>query len=191
MTQTAGWDGILADGETIVWQGQPEPGIAWRDAISATSAFGVVFTGFALFWMAMAATIIGGGSGPGFPFSMFPLFGLPFLAVGLYFLVGHVIVDAYVRSTTWYTLTDRTAFVASNAFGQRKLSSYPIREMPFLELDDTAPGSVLFWHEDSPRSHRTGRIGFRRIAEARAVHARLREARGALNFAERQARAGA
>ena len=199
--ECTGWDGLLEDGETILWQGQPVPGIVWRDVISPMGLFGAVFTAFALFWMAMAAAIIGGDAG--FPFTLFPLFGLPFLAVGLYMMLGHVIVDGYVRSATHYTLTDRTAFIATDAFGKRSLKSYPIREMPFLELEDGMPGSVMFWEEELRRARRSparpgarvrhatatrNSVGFRRIDAAREVYRMLREARGALNFADRQAR---
>ena len=177
-----GWEGILQPDETILWRGKPEPGIRWRDAIGVKSLFGVFFGGFALFWMAGASALLSGG--PGFPFTLFPLFGLPFLLVGIYMAAGHVFIDAYVRANTWYTLSDRTAFVATDAFGRKNLKSYPIRDMPFLDLEDDRPGSIFFG--EVRRQNHTQRVGFLRIIEARQVYRMLREARGALNFADRQ-----
>ena len=198
MTQGSGWDGILQQGETILWQGQPERGIVWRDALSPLGLFGVVFTGFSLFWMGAAASML--RDGPGFPFTLFTLFGLPFLMVGLFMMGGHVVLDAYVRATTWYTLTDRTAFVAREAFGKRTLESYPIAEMDRLELADGVPGDVIFGmaHNAYPKrvakqrrsrnrlvTGTTVQLGFRRIAEARKVWRLLRDRRAALRRIDR------
>lgn len=195
MTDRPGWDGLLAPDEAILWQGRPSAALHWRDAIRASGAFGLLFSAFAVFWIVMAASLIGGaGDGPGFPFSMFPLLGVPFLLVGLYMSVGHVIVDAHIRAHTWYTLTDRTAFVATELLGQKSLKRYPVFAMPFLDLEmgpQPGLGSVLFSdgaaRGERPQGH-ARRIGFCHIAEAHAVYALLRDARGALNFADRQVR---
>lgn len=188
----AGWDGILQDGETILWQGQPVPGIRWRDMLSVQSAFGVVFGGFALFWMAMAAALTRGTGAPGV-FTVFPLFGLPFLAVGLYMVAGHVVIDALRRGKTWYTLTDRTAFVASEFLGRKSLDSYPLAKMPFVRLIDGDPGGIEFGDvipvRRNTRSAGGRRAplgvvsvapGFHRIGDARRVYAQMRRARAAL-----------
>ena len=54
MTETPdGWEGILAPGETIIWQGQPDAGIVWRDLISGETLMGVPFTAFAVVWVTM------------------------------------------------------------------------------------------------------------------------------------------
>ena len=198
MNSASGWDGILEPGETILWQGQPERGIVWRDALSPLGLFGVVFTGFSLFWILAAASML--AEGPGFPFTLFPLFGLPFLLVGLFLMGGHVVLDAYVRATTWYTLTDRTAFVARAVLGKRTLESYPIASMDRLELADGVPGDVIFGmarHTYPDRVARQGRsrnklvtgtrtqLGFRKITEARKVWRILQDRRAALRHMDR------
>jgi hypothetical protein len=193
MTQAsrAGWDGILQDGETILWQGQPVPGIRWRDLLSAQSAFGVVFAGFALFWITAAAAMTAGSGAPGV-FAFFPLFGLPFLAVGLYMVGGQAVIDAMRRGKTWYTLTDRTAFVASEFLGRKSLDSYPLAKMPFVRLIDDDPGSIEFGdmipvrrntRSAGGRGQSLGAVGaapgFHRIGDARKVYAQMRRARAA------------
>ncbi len=197
------WSGLLEEGEKILWQGQPDTRVTWRDLVGPFTPFGIIFTGFSIFWIVMARSMTGGA---GFPLTLFPLFGLPFFVIGLYLLAGHVFLDAYFRRHTFYTLTDRTAFIATSRFGTRRLSSHPIADMPFLELEDGAPGSVLFAERTATGTrHRAGRpmgkrtmststtsrLGFRHIAEARQVYRMLRDARGALNFAQRRARDGA
>jgi hypothetical protein len=174
MTTGSGWDGILAPGEKILWQGQPEPGIVWADALTSMMPGGAIFTVFATFWIVVSSGFTSGGD-VSFPFSLFPLAGLPFLGVGLYMLGGHVVYDAYLRSVTWYTLTDRTAFIATAAFGWRRLESLAIRDMAVLRLEDGTPGSVIFARR-APRKGRisTRRGGFRRIADARGVYGQMR-----------------
>ena len=186
-----GWDGILEDGETILWQGRPGGGVIWSDLISFESAFGLFFGGFAVFWTA-AALSQGMGSGNGGPGALigliFPLFGLPFVAVGLYLVIGRLFWDAYLRGRSWYTLTNRAAYIATAALDRRKLKRYGYDEMTAPSLDDDAPGSV--WFAEELRSYSTNRrrslsgagigtrrqrtqripIGFRRIDGAREVY---------------------
>ena len=67
------WEGLPDPGEEIVWQGRPSPRprLEWGSAVEP--AVFAVFTGFAVFWMLMAART----PGP------FWTFGLLFLAAGL------------------------------------------------------------------------------------------------------------
>jgi len=194
MSAGSGWDGILQDGEVILWQGQPDTALRWGDLVSPQTAFGAVFSAFSLFWMGSAFVMVSGSGAPG-AFVLFPLFGLPFLAIGLYMVGGRVWIDALRRAGTWYTLTDRTAFVATAFLGRKTLDSYPLAEMPHITLDDGDPGSVLFGGGRPVRgsAHRiewsaaeaAGKpTGFRHIREARRVYGMMRDARRALRQEE-------
>jgi hypothetical protein len=190
----SGWEGLLEDGETILWQGQPDPNIDWRGIASPLSLFGLFFTLFSLGWMIFAGVLLGGTDTPILGL-IFALFGLPFLGVGLYLVAGRLIVDAKRRQRTWYTLTTQQAFVAEELFGHRGLKSHPIPEMTTVELVDGVPGDVIFGsvtHNRPPRyagsrkprkrlaGSTTERVGFFRIAEARKVWRLLRDRRAAL-----------
>lgn len=180
----AGWEGILEPGERILWQGRPDTRVEWGDVISFQSMFGLVFAGFAVFWITMARNI-GSHFDDGIS-SVFPLFGLPFVAVGLHMVVGRLIFDAVRRRGTWYTLSDRTAFIAVSSRGLRRLERYPLEpDMP-LVLDDGNPGTVWFaekvthnpggWSGSGSNQRYRGpsttreQIGFRRIDGARGVY---------------------
>jgi hypothetical protein len=179
------WEEILPPGETVLWQGRPDTGVAWSDILSMTSVHGLLAIGFGVLWMHTTGETWASGH--------FPLFGLIFVAAGLYFIVGRLLWEAVLHRWTYYTLTDQAAYIATDLLGQ-KLDRHELhRDMP-LELEDGAPGTVWFaerivhrpgeWrtvHGDTeyvpPRTDRY-RIGFRRIGDARAVWRRLSEAKG-------------
>lgn len=180
MSIPEGWEGILDEGETILWQGRPVTGVRLRDFFGFPLIFGLFFTGFSLVWITMARMMTRGEE-----FSIFPLFGLPFLLVGLYVSFGLPFGKDYVRKRSWYTLSDRKAYVATELFGRRRLKAVPYAEMNILELEDGSPGSVTFKREVSVsqytrRSRNGGRsrrtqttttnTGFERIEDARAVY---------------------
>ncbi|MCA0204416.1 MAG: aspartate carbamoyltransferase catalytic subunit [Proteobacteria bacterium] len=180
MSIPQGWEGILEEGETILWQGRPVTGVRLRDFLGLPLVFGLFFTGFSLVWIAMARLMTQGED-----FSVFPLFGLPFLLVGLYVAFGLPFGKDYLRKRSWYTLSDRKAYVATELFGKRRLKAVPYAEMNILELEDGTPGSVTFKREitvsqytrrnrSGGRSRRsqttTTNIGFERIEDARTVY---------------------
>src|SRR5438270_1294317 len=77
----------LQSGESILWTGTADPGRAALSALPA-SLFGLPFAGFALFWITQAyhaTSTMNRSSNNAFVkgFGVFPLFGLPFLLVGL------------------------------------------------------------------------------------------------------------
>lgn len=182
------WQGILAPDEDILWQGQPRSTIDWSGLFTPLTLMGVFFTGFSLFWIAMAASMTAGSGAP-FPFSVFPLFGLPFLAIGLWMLGGRLVLDAWLRGRTWYTLTTQTAFVARNALGKKTLESWPIADMDRIFWEDGNPGSVIFHmkHGAMPVSGRNGTrirfLGFHQIDESQHVYSLMRRARRELREA--------
>jgi hypothetical protein len=158
--------------------------------------------GFALFWMTMAqrigdfgAQIRFGADRDGGLFEWFPLFGLVFVAVGLWTILGRLLWEAVQRRRTWYTLTDRAAYIATDLLG-RKLDRHELNAGQPLELEDGEPGTVWFAERlvhhpggwtgtgDSRRYREPytsrHRVGFQRIPDARGVWRLLRGATDAL-----------
>jgi hypothetical protein len=164
----AAWQGILDPGESILWQGQPAPRLRLEFRSPFEPLFFIFFTGFSIFWMVMASQAGG----------FFWMFGLLFFFVGSFALVGQHFWKRYERSRTFYTLTDRRAFIATQTFGTRKLRSYPITPATVVELADGDPGSIFFATETSTDSDgdvtRT-KIGFELVEGHRSVYARIRE----------------
>ena len=199
----AGWEGILDEGEQILWQGRPDPRLRVGDFFGFRLFFALFFTGFAVLWISAARWM-----NPGDGFDFFPLFGVPFVLIGLYMMIGAPIWDAHLRRNTWYTLTDRAAFIATDLRGKRKLERYGLEDLNALSLVEGNPGTIWLRRETTSytttTSHRSvpapgvvpGRPGgvgrrrrrtrttttykgFERIADARRVYGLLMRAQNA------------
>ena len=177
----AGWNDVLARGERLLWSDRPAAGIALSDFMTVRLPFGLVFTAFSVFWITAAFAMTRNGGG----FDIFPLFGIPFVLTGLHLMIGIPIWEAYERAHSWYALSDRAAYIATELFGRRKLVRYTPAEMNSLELEDGETGTVWFRrdvqvHSSSGRirvggSNRStytsiARTGFKRIRSPRTVY---------------------
>ncbi|PHQ99199.1 MAG: aspartate carbamoyltransferase catalytic subunit [Marinosulfonomonas sp.] len=166
MSIPSGWEGILDEGEDIRWQGRPDGGVAWKLSNIPAVLFGLAFSGFALFWMVMAASA-GGGMW---------MFGMIHFAAGIGIGIGPVFWSAYRRRNTWYTLTNKRALIATNLpMRGRKLKSYPITKETPLEFSTGDPASITCATER--RRSKNGsyevKIGFERIADGKQVYAQV------------------
>ena len=183
-----GWEDILAPGETILWQGQPEarfdPAFLLRPGLRAN----LIMSGFALFWLALALPMTQGAP---FVVRLF-LIGIGFFTLAQ--LIGQSIGPALWRwlrlRGSYYTLTDRTAFIATSVLGHKSLARYPLDNQLSLQLEEGLPGSVWL----TSRKPETGalfrgdllrywaslgrmgeQIGFEQIPEARRVFTLVRD----------------
>ena len=136
MSEIAGWEGILDKNEKILWQGRPDAKLRLRASKLVGVVFGLVFAGFALFWM-IAASFAGG---------FFWMFGLLHFFVGLGVAAGALYGSSWRRKHSWYTLTDRRAFIATDMpFRGRSLKSYPITRDTILDFDGGSHFDFLSW----------------------------------------------
>lgn len=157
-----GWEGILDPGEHIIWQGSPmpRPGLPVRRSRDRIMPFVVI--AFSIFWIAQAMQAGG----------VIWLFGLVFLYIGFRELRRPPRQPTDHLSGTFYTLTDRRAFIATDIAGKRDLRSYPITKDTVIELVDGVPGSVYFTTDSGFR------VGFELVEDARSVYARIRDIQG-------------
>ena len=188
----AGWEGILEDGETILWQGRPAPGLSLSEIFRGGTLMSLFVAGFGVFWTIMAATMMAESrSAPGAFRIFFPLFGVIFVIAALSGGIGPAIRRALRRSGTYYTLSDRAAYIAVASGGKRSLDRYPLDQMNAPSLEEGTLGGVFFSPEESivrtgrSGGHRTvrSRVGFERIDDPRHVFGLLRDARDALRDA--------
>ncbi len=145
-----------------------------------------MWAGFAIFWNAtvwMAPFGNGGGDGPGL---FFKLWGLPFLIVGLYLIVGRFFHDAYLRKRLVYAITDRRVMTLRGA----RFSSLDIARLPRLDLDEHRDGSGTIAFESGPSMFYGGRQGFGwwvPALEGTAKFFRIQQPRTVYELIQRQA----
>ena len=133
----------LDPGERLLWSGVPS---ARGTAVSALplTFMGILFTGFAAFWIASAASATSSFSGDGFPGAIFPLFGVPFLLIGLGMLFGPLWAYRGAKSTV-YAVTDKRVMVitAANTVGVRSFTPDDIGDIVRVEGPDGS-GTLRF-----------------------------------------------
>ena len=166
--------GELDTNETLLWCGQPAPGSLAIRALPVT-LFGVFFFGFALFWMTMAlkATRHAGA------FSIFfPLFGTPFLLVGLAMLLAPLWAAMSAKKTI-YAVTDQRAIIMGIGRARSAQSFRPEDLTGFSHFERAdGSGDVMFSNRMMPSQRGTVSfvpIGFQGITNVRHVEQLMRE----------------
>jgi hypothetical protein len=179
----------LREGEVLLWVGQPRPGRFARSAIPLV-LFGIPWTAFSVFWIAGASGLLFGGfqgGRPGFGgfFACFPLFGVPFVLVGLGMLTSPYWLRRLAKRTC-YALTDRRAILwQAGWFGSIEVRSYGPELLTKIGRTEHRDGSgdlvfeeIMSIGRDSD-AHRITRLtqrGFLAIDKVRAVEELLRKA---------------
>ncbi len=173
------FDGELLAGERLLWSGQPTQGVRFRPNDVFLIPFSLLWGGFAIFWEFSVLT----GGAPGF----FGLWGIPFVLIGLYMIVGRFWVDAQARAKTYYGLTDRRVLIVSGLLS-RVVRSLDLRHLPQVELRERADhsGSIRFggpafgmaFYDGMPFPGMAGNLppAFDLIPDVRKVYGQLRDA---------------
>lgn len=164
-----GWEGVLNDGERIIWQGRPRRGLYLPRRKAVLFFAGLGITGYALWWTVLVAQ--DGGT--------FWRYGLIHLAIGLHFSFGTLIWEHLKTRRTWYTVTTQRAFIARKLplLGQR-LDPYDITPETRLHYTPGKPATIYFASEVRDRGDRspvTIHTGFERIMDGQAAFDALRD----------------
>jgi hypothetical protein len=110
----------LLPGEQLVWYGEPQQGLMFASSDILFVPFSLLWGGFAIFW---ESSVLREHA----PF-FFKLWGIPFVLVGLYLIVGRFFADAWMRRQTAYALTAQRALI--------------IRRGPWPKTTSLALGSI-------------------------------------------------
>ncbi|HUF04212.1 MAG TPA: hypothetical protein VMM38_08555 [Aridibacter sp.] len=169
-------DRELEIGERIVWTGMPRRAF-FTPAATGSFLFGIPWTAFAVFWTITA------GAGTWFIsgfsiFSLFPLFGIPFILVGIGMLSAPI--GAYVKSgRTVYVITDKRAISFEGG------SSTVVRSFPPEKLVDVfrrerskGYGDIIIdlaHSRDSDGDRQTEEVGFFRVRDPGGVERLLKD----------------
>ena len=105
----------LISGENIVWSGQPDPSKLFTKGDILLVPFSILWCGFAIFWESMALTM---PTGAGLIDIIFPLFGIPFVLIGLYSVIGRFFYKHFKRKKTYYAVTNKRVLIKSVLFSK-------------------------------------------------------------------------
>jgi len=167
----------LNDHEHPLWASQPKPGRMASKALPIT-LFAIPFTAFAVFWIYGAS----GFKMPDFSkggFSFFPLFGLPFLLVGLGMLTSPL-WKMMAAKRTLYVLTEKRAIIFSGGW-RTDIRSFSADQLQVLSRKQRADGSgdIVFKREVSYSNQESNlynrEIGFFGINNVKEVEDKIRE----------------
>jgi hypothetical protein len=174
----------LAAGERLLWSGQPRQGVTLRGSDALMIPFSLLWGGLAFFW---EWSVINSNA-PAF----FMLWGIPFVAVGLYLILGRFFVEAWQRSRTHYAVTSERVLIVEGLF-KNTVRSVSLRTLSEMSLSESSSGegTIHFGPSSLPSFFRgfsgwpgmKERMGpmFDRIADARIVRDLVNGAQKALS----------
>jgi hypothetical protein len=150
----------LAWRESLVWYGHPALGIRLRSS-------DVYMIPFSIAWGAVAVfceySVVTSNSSP-----YFVLWGIPFIAMGLYLIAGRFLHDASRRASTFYGITDRRILFISGSY-EKKVTSLSLSELPEMTLSERAGGLGTIRFSSGEQ--------FELIEDARVVYQIIRNAK--------------
>jgi len=134
----------LSPNETLLWCGQPRQGIFLRASDAFLIPFSLLWAGFAIVWEVMAISMLFGSfsSAASAPLGIrliFPLFGIPFVLVGLYFMFGRFWFDRLLRERTYYGVTNERILIKTGVFSST-LKSLNLRSLADISLSEKSDG---------------------------------------------------
>ena len=170
----------LTNDERLLWSGQPRKGLTLRKADLAMIPFSLMWGGFAMFWEYSVVTTNA-------PLIM-KIWGIPFVAVGLYLIVGRFFFDALARTKTYYAVTDVRVLIVSGVFWQQ-ITSLNLATLAQISLTESTggEGTITFGNNMGyggpfgrvggwPGSQRYAPPSFDLIPNAKSVYGIVREA---------------
>jgi len=130
----------LDSGEKLLWGGKPKQEIILKRSDILLIPFSLMWGGFAIFW---EYSVISSNA----PF-FFKLWGIPFVLVGVYFIIGRFFYDAKRRKETLYGITSTRLIIKSGVFS-KKITSLNIDNLPGLTLIEKGDrsGTVVLGNE--------------------------------------------
>ncbi|HET7856676.1 MAG TPA: hypothetical protein VFL41_09495 [Gaiellaceae bacterium] len=168
-------------GERLLWVGRPYPGRVFDRSDAFLIPFSLLWGGFAIFWE--AGVILSG-------WEFGAVWGIPFVAFGLYLIAGRFFVKVRRRRRTHYAVTDRRVFSKRDDATRAAF----IHSIPTINarLQADGSGSVIFgnrsWMQDAYADSgldffasgygASEWVSFNDIPDARAVVDLVNELRG-------------
>lgn len=172
----------IGSGEKLLWWGQPQ---SVRPILASFGIwlFAIPWTAFACFWVYMAVLGVKGSQTMGPIGWAFPLFGLPFILVGLGMLGSPLFVWRKL-SSTYYLLTDRRLVVLTDGH-KRTSQSYQLDGLTNLVRTEYGDLGDLTWSVmDLPVDAPSGRAMKSVVSSATVTLTGIKEPRKVANLVQ-------
>jgi hypothetical protein len=158
----------LSPGERVLWSGRPKQGLALSSRDALLIPFSLMWGGFAIFWNVGVWTDFKTDTADDW---FFKLWGLPFLAVGLYLILGRFFHDAWIRRNLLYAVSDRRILVLRGS----NITSRDIKSLPMLDFSEhrDGTGTILFDSDEGGYSMLGRRRGFGDWTLSRSANAQF------------------
>lgn len=134
----------LLPGEEILWEDTPHLNGKFNSGSVGVSVFGIIWLSFSLFWTIMAFTMTRGETG--FFGILFPLFGLPFVAIGLFLVFFAPAKQRAKNQSTYYYVTNKRLIVNIDTQKSPTFNSMFYRDIKGVQIiqnrDNT--GNIVF-----------------------------------------------
>lgn len=173
--------------ERLLWAGMPKQGTVFRGSDAFMIPFSLIWGGFAIFWeYTVLFTMPKGPNAPDGIGLVFPIFGIPFVVIGLYMIFGRFICDSKKRAKTFYGLTDQRAIIVSGMVS-KNIKSLNLKTMTDVSLSEKSNGygTIIFGQENQmismfvgggfPGMGGSNTPRFELIEDAKQVYNQLRE----------------
>jgi hypothetical protein len=112
----------LVPGERVIWWGRPDPTVNFGAKDLYLIPFSLLWGGFAIFWEYSVVTKA--------PSSLGVLWGIPFVAIGLFMIVGRFFYKRYAKRRTLYALTESRAVVVRGS----STTEVPLRDLRIMTM---------------------------------------------------------
>lgn len=122
----------LISGEKLTWTGRPKAGIIFRASDAFLIPFSLLWCGFAIFW---ESTVVFTNA----PL-LFKIWGIPFVAAGLYITVGRFFIDAKKRAGTVYGITEDRIIIKSGII-RKDFVSFNVKAISDISFSQKTDGS--------------------------------------------------
>lgn len=179
----------LGRDERLLWAGVPGQGLRFRSSDWLMVPFSLMWGGFAFFWEFSVASI---DKAPLF----MKLWGIPFVLMGLYIIVGRFFADSFQRARTDYGVTDQRVIIIDGMFN-RSVKSLALAGLADISLSERADrsGTITFgaatgpasWFGSWPGMRNRQPPAFEMIPDVRRIYSLIREAQQSSGRASRVA----
>ncbi len=144
--------------ERLIWKGRPRSGIMFSSSDIIAIPFSLMWGGFVFFWEYSVLT----GDTP----LVAKLWGIPFVIVGIYMIIGRFYYDAYRRGRTFYGITDKAVLFSFDS-GKHSVR-LAVNQIPRLSVSErkNGVGTISLEQHDKKQEPEANWFGQRKSSQS-------------------------